>query len=520
MSFKLKYSTKRLLEIVPGALTWLALLGPIVLSVWIPWVVAIYILTFDLYWFFRSLRLANFTVRTYKKMRRDMDTDWHNIVKSKDLPTQNGEGHKLVVSQISEKDLIHVVLLIYYKESEELLARSIESYIQSTVDKDKLWLVMASEERAGKSAKEAFENLKEKYKSHFAKFVQTVHPADIKGEIKCKSANATWAAKELKKILDKKNMRYDHVIIHNFDADTCVAPNYFDYVAYKYLTSVMGEPTSFQPIQLYSNNIWDAPAMSRVVAQSSTMVLMYNTMRPFWYQCFSSRSDVFKTIVDIGYWTVDSIPEDSRQYFDSYFYYEGKIKIEPLFVPLKLDAVLAETWWKTLVNQYNQLRRWAWGIVDFPYIIELSIRDRAISFWNKLGKIILLLYNHFTRAIAAVHIAFVGWMPGILSPEFRETVLGYNMQIFARWILTGALLGLFVSIVLQYLLLPPRPSHRSKWFYINFAWQWLLVPVVSIGLSSVSAIDAQTRLMFGRYLEYQVTEKAIAVGGKTKKSRQ
>ena len=120
------------------------------------------------------------TVRTYKKMRRDMDTDWHSVVKSKDLPTQNGEGHKLVVSQISEKDLIHVVLLIYYKESEELLARSIESYIQSTVDKDKLWLVMASEERAGKSAKEAFENLKENTKAISPSLCKRP-PADIKG---------------------------------------------------------------------------------------------------------------------------------------------------------------------------------------------------------------------------------------------------------------------------------------------------------------------------------------------------
>ena len=91
-----------------------------------------------------------------------------------------------------------------------------------------------------------------------------------------------------------------------------------------------------------------------------------------------------------------------------------------------------------------------------------------------------------------------------------STVLGYNLHIFARWILTFALGGMFVGIILNILLLPPRPPHKHKFAYLNFIWQWLLVPVVSLVLGSVSALDAQTRLVFGKYLEYQVTEKIVA----------
>ena len=38
--------------------------------------------------------------------------------------------------------------------------------------------------------------------------------------------------------------------------------------------------------------------------------------------------------------------------------------------------------------------------------------------------------------------------------------------------------------------------------------QWLALPVVGLVFSNLPALDAQTRLMVGKYLEYRVTEKA------------
>jgi hypothetical protein len=35
-----------------------------------------------------------------------------------------------------------------------------------------------------------------------------------------------------------------------------------------------------------------------------------------------------------------------------------------------------------------------------------------------------------------------------------------------------------------------------------------LIPVVGLVFSNLPALDAQTRLMAGRYLEYRVTEKS------------
>ena len=498
----------RMLEILPGALTWTALLLPIVLSFRTPSIVAIFVITFDLYWLFRSIRMVVNTVRTYRYMCHDLRVPWHEVLASK-LPTET-KGIRLVSAAIKPRQIYHVIILVHYKEPAELILNSIESYVQSHTDKKRLWLVLASEERAGQTiAREVSRQVRAKFGRSFGKIIHSVHPANIAGEIKCKSANATWAAKQLKVMLDRAKISLNQVLVHNFDSDTRVYANYFDYVAYKYLTTPQNQPVSFQPVHTYTNNIWDVPALMRLCAQSSTLVFMHNMLRPTRFHHFSSRSDIFQTIVDIGYWTVNAIPEDSRQYFDSYFFYGDKLKIIPLYIPLRMDAVLAETYKGTFVNQYRQLRRWAWGISDLPYVVSRALRDKQISWGNKMSQILRLIESHFSWATSALYISFLGWMPVVFNTRFTQTVLGYNFPIFTRYILSLALVGLITGVVISYLLLPPRPKHRSSWYYLNFLWQWLLVPIASIFLSSLAAIDAQTGLMLGRRLDYQVSEKAV-----------
>ena len=496
----------RFLEILPGTLTWVALLGAIILSFSQPVLVAIFVICFDLNWLFRSVRMTINTIRTYRYIKRDGKINWHEKL-IKITAAKNGNT---VSSQISPEELYHAIILVHYKEPFELLMSSIESYAQSKTHKQKLWLVVASEERAGNEIYQIFEAIKNRFSQDFGLIVQTVHPADVTGEIKCKSANATWAAKELKKILDSRQINYRQVIVHNFDADTKVYPNYFDYVAYQYLTSPQDQPTSFQPVHVYNNNIWDVPALMRLIAQSSTLIFMHNMLRPRRFHHFSSRSDVFQTIIDINFWTVNAIPEDSRQYFDSYFHYHGQLVVLPIYIPLRMDAVYAGRYWPTVKNQYYQLRRWAWGISDLPYIVNQALKDRAISWWEKSRKILELIESHFSWATAAIFITFIGWLPRVFNSDFTNSVFGYNFPFVIRTILGLALIGLITGIIISFLLLPPRPRHRRKRYYLNFLWQWILAPIASIFLSSFAAIDAQTRLMIGKRLDYQVTEKAVA----------
>lgn len=502
-------SSKRFLEILPGTFTWLSLAAPFVLIFSWPTALIILIIFFDLYWLFRSVRLSINTIRVYFRMRRDLRKDWYHLA-GKNVPTVDGAGQPLNAQYLKFDDLYQAVIMVHYKESYDLLEHSIDSYVDSQYPlKEKMIFVLASEERNKTASQQIFAKLKQKFAGKFLEFVQTIHPANLPGEIKCKSANTTWGAKRLKKIIDSRGIGYDRVLVNNFDADTRVHPQYFAYLAYKYLTTPLGQPTSFQPIHVYSNNIWDTPAMMRIVAQSCTLIFMHNILRPARFHCFSSRSDSFKIIDEIGFWVVDAIPEDSRQYYDCYFKYGGAYTVEPLYIPLRMDAVLAEGYWRTVQNQYRQLRRWAWGISDFAYVVQKAAADKSISWWRKLGQILRLWEGHWSWAVASIYIAFLGWLPVIFNRGFANTVLGYNFPIATRIILGLALVGLIVTVILSFLLLPPRPQRYHPIHYLQFVYQWILIPIVSIFLSSLAAIDAQTRLMFGKYLEYQVTEKAI-----------
>jgi hypothetical protein len=57
-------------------------------------------------------------------------------------------------------------------------------------------------------------------------------------------------------------------------------------------------------------------------------------------------------------------------------------------------------------------------------------------------------------------------------------------------------------------LLPPKPPRYKARHRVMMLLQWGLLPITSLFFSALPAIESQTRLIFGRYLEFWVTPKA------------
>ena len=486
----------RFLEIVPGAITWVSLLMPFVFSYIWPAAVAVFILTFDLYWLFKAILMGYHLIHGYTCFNRDLRIDW--LQKCKNTPENE--------LYLRWDEVYHAVIFATYKEEIDILIPSFESIYESDFPKQKIIIVLATEQRDLKLAEENAKILEEKYGSKFFKMLVTVHP-DISGEVKAKGANVKWAAKELKKFLEAQQIPFEKVVVTTCDADSRLHKKYLPCLTYKYITDPNRDHRSFQPIPLYSNNIWQSPPISRIIAFGNSFWQLIEATRPWRLMNFSTHSMSFKALVEMDYWDTTVVNEDSRQFWRAYFKFDGDHRVVPLFVPVYMDAVLADDFYTTLKNQYLQKKRWYYGVEHFPYVVEQSLKAKNIPLGDRLVKVYRLFESNYSLATSSIYIAIVGWLPLLLGRGFSTTVLAQNLPAIAQVILGLTWVGLFISMTISLLLLPPRPAGFRRRRFLGMISQWILIPITAILFSSIPAIDAQTRFMLGKYMTFWVTEK-------------
>ena len=105
-------------------------------------------------------------------------------------------------------------------------------------------------------------------------------------------------------------------------------------------------------------------------------------------------------------------------------------------------------------------------------------------------------------------IFLMGWLPILVGGSaFNTTLLAYNVPRMAGYIMSISMLGIITMIYLSMILLPPKPEIYGKHKYILMALQWVFMPLTLIFSGSFPAIDAQTRLMLGKYMGFWPTPK-------------
>jgi hypothetical protein len=489
---------KRLFEIIPGAMTWTTLLTLLALAFIRPIWVAIFVITFDLYWVIRVSYLTSLLVFAYRRMEKERKIDW--IDRCNSIGMTNG---------LKFENIYQAVLFPVYREGLDILTASISALENANYPKEKMIVILSIEGRGGKEVWDNALMLQEKNRYHFFKFLITKHPDDIAGEVRVKGANATWGARVLKEALDSEHIDYENVIISCFDADTCVDKEYFGCLAYHYLKNPKRTRSSYQPIPVYNNNIWYARSIARILELGSSFMQMIETMRLEKFVTFSSHSMSFKTLVDVGYWPVDMISDDSVIYWKCFLYFDGDYSVIPLYVTVSMDVATAKGIIPTIVKQYKQKRRWAWGVENFPYVMLGFMKNRNIPLTRKIRRAFHILESHYTWAVWAIIITFIGPLPILFGGGlFRQTAIGYNLPSISAALFRISLFTILVCIFITIRLLPPRPKDVKPEKRFVIIAQWFFSPVVVALLGSTPAVDAQTRLMLGKYMQFYVTEKS------------
>jgi hypothetical protein len=512
----------RLLEIMPGFLSWATLMILLVGSYFKPVWVAYFLIAFDVYWLLLVLYLGIYLFISFKKLKKNSKIDWQEKCEElKNFPvcstdsdyTSGREGKAmgcLATSGWTWEDVIHLVIFPTYNEGLDVVRPSFHALIGDGYPTDRMIVVLAIEGRAGREARERAEVIKKEFGYKFRKFLITVHP-DIEGELKGKGANQAWAGQRIKEeIVDKDGIDHDKIIVSVFDIDTIVKPGYFFCLTHKFLTVANPYRASYQPVPVYHNNLWQSSFFARVAASSNTFWQMMQQMRQEKLATYSSHSMTWRALVDINFWSTTMVSEDSRIFWHCLLYYKGDYRVEPLHFPVSMDVAMDRTVWQTAKSLYKQQRRWGWGVENVPYLIFNIIKK-----WDEMPKkkmfdrVLVQIYGFHSWATNALIIAVIGWMPMILGGDrFNSTVLSGNLPFITRTLMTCAMVGLIFSAVVSTLLLPSRPA-KHKWHRnIIMFFQWIVLPITIIIFGSIPGIEAQSRLMLGKYMGFWVTPKS------------
>jgi len=480
---------RRILEIFLPLSAWLLITMPFWLSFWHPALVAYLIITFDIYWFYKSFSLAYFAVRSYLTLQAHVKVDW--LAKAQK------------VKHFS--DLHHVIIIPEYKEPIHILRRTLNSLVAQDFPKKNIIVVLGTEKK-DEGRDEIIQILRREYKHVFGKFIVTVHPLTT-GEVAGKSSNMAYAGKAVVPLLQKEHIDLSYTTVTSCDADAMLHPKYISYLSYVFLTDPDRQYHFYQGAILFYSNIWRIPLPNK----------MFNTIGSIWnfsllsqthrFINFSTYSLSLQTVVEAGFWDVDVIPEDYHLFFKVYFTKGKKVSTKGLFLPILVDAAESHGFFRTFINQYEQSKRWAWGVSDVPFVIINAFMHKEIPFLDKLRRIILLLEQHIFWPSNWFLLTLGSTIPPLINPVFARTVLGHSLARISSGILTLSAIFLVIVFIIDWRIKPPRPKEFAMWKLPFLYLQWFTLPVISFFLSALPGLDAHTRLMLGKKLEYRVTEK-------------
>ncbi len=518
----------RFFEILPGFLSYFLILIPLILSLISATVAVLFALFYLLIFFVQSIAYAIRALSGYITMKRQMRLDWNSLCEEIDegkiiternieRPKWHYKNLRLLDTRaldIRPKQLIHAVIIATVNESREILEPTIQSVLSTNFDSKRIILVIAYEGRAGKPTEDRVKQLIEVYGDNFLHAMAVKHPANIPGEIIGKGGNITYAGHKLANYVKQQKIDTTRVLVTTLDADNRPDKRYF--AALSYLYSVVPKPlqSSYQPIAMFTNNIWDAATFMRIMATGNNLIYIVGTQRQHLSRNFPAHAQPLKSLIDMNFWSTRTVVEDGHQFWRSYFYFDGDYRVIPFSIPIYQDAVLNETYRRTLKTQFIQVRRWTYGASDIAYIADKGFftKNNAPKA-DVLAKFYRTLYTHVSWATNALMIWYIGLVPPMFHPQ---SIAANSLPLIVSTIQRIDMVTLVALIYIALVTLPPRPARHKRHRSLFMLIQWLFLPFTSILFGSIAAFNSQTRLILKKYLSrFDITEKtAITAAGK------
>jgi hypothetical protein len=485
--------TSRFAEIAVTFGTWAIVTIPLWLAPFFPIAVSYGIIAFHIYFLYQATQTAVNAVRSCLLIREKSRIDFAARLQGNFLSRRASSIH-------------HLLVIPTYKESVEKLAETIECITKNHYPYHHNLHVVLGFEKRERQAPEKEAMLRARFGSSID-LLATYHelqPHEISG----KASNQTWATRfAVEQLVKPRGIAPSDVIVTTCDADSKLPHNYFAYLTYEFLN----DPDRLKhfywaPVVLYSN-FWKLPFFVRMQATLSSIVrLAYLQDKQNLIQ-ISTYSTSLSLLQDIGYWDVDIIPEDWHAHLQAFFTHGPAVKTIPLYTIINGDAVYAGSLLPTFLSRYEQEKRWAWGVSDIAYAWRRLWETPHIPLWPKISKIFFLLKNHLLWPTSFFILTVFATIVPLINPVFKRSVLGFILPQISGFILTVSSSMLIVYTLLDIHIRRRLSIETKPQSFLILAMQWYILPVVSFVLSCLPALEAHTRMLLGKKLQYKVTEK-------------
>lgn len=476
-------------KIIPIA-TWIVITFPLWMSFFHPAIVAYFIILFFIFFFYKSIKTAYLATLSYKRIQEKEKISFP----------------KKLLKLKQSKEIYHLVVIPHYNEPSYKLESTLQSVTSTDYPyKHQFILVLGCEERE-EGIQEKAKKLVETHEQFFKDILVVYHNL-LPHEAPGKASNQTFAVRKADEYLQKLGVKRENVIVTICDADSHMPKNYFSYLTYRYLTDNDRLYHFYWGAVLLYNNFLKLPIFSRMQATLSSIIRMAFLSQDDNLIQTSTYSTSLWLLHKINFWDVDIIPEDWHIYLQAFFTFGERVKTLPLYTIINSDAVHSGGNVKTFVNRYEQEKRWAWGASDIGYAVNRFFNTPHLPVWPKIKKIAFLMETHLLWPTSFFVLTISASIPALVNPYFKSTVLGFLLPQVAGLILTITsvflILYIYLDIKVRHKLNQKTPVTAFPFLVI----QWYFLPVISFFLSALPALDAHTRMLFGKKIHYKVTEK-------------
>jgi hypothetical protein len=494
---------QRILEVVPGILTWSLLLSPIWLGLLYPDLV-IYILTFlSVYWTYLAIKHFRGLYVGYKNYKRELGIDWWE-----ECQKLQENWNDLPDKQTLPKDLDsvkHFLLIPTCNEHGDVIKSSIDSVFSQTFPHKQILLVCAVEEKYSERVISDIKTAINGREDELYGLYIFVHPANIPGEAKgAGGANRAWGAKHAVEELKKQGADIKNFIFNTIDGDHVMHPQYLSRVAHLYLKSDKRYCRFYSTAaHLFSNNYWKVPTIMRIEASSVTLATLSNWVSgiPQTRETFSAYSAALQTLIDADYWDVGLGIDDTVFYWRAFFARNGDFMGVCHYIPYSADAVEGKNYLDSYKSLYKQLLRWGWGVIVFPLSVKGFVKYKEIPLGKKLLWVYTQIKNKTILVSTVFLITFGFYILTAVNKYVKQSNFAYSLP-YSVSIMLSAIVFLIIPITyIKIKIVGGIPKNLPLYRKVMFLLEGPLIVINLLTFSFFPYVDAQTRMLLGKKMK-------------------